>query len=159
MSLKITFPYDILLDNIRSALNVGAIFRTCDSAGVRKLHLCGITPYPPHNRIPKTALGAEDTVEWEKAANTLEHIQLLKKAGHKIFVVEQTPHSKRFNEVEYPENTVLVFGHEITGVSPEVIALADECIELPMFGSKESLNVATTAGILAYHVSLQMEAR
>jgi tRNA G18 (ribose-2'-O)-methylase SpoU len=148
------FPFDVLLDDIRSALNVGAIFRTCDGAGVRKLYLGGITAYPPHNRIPKTALGAEEFVEWERVADSVEFVTDLKAKGHFIVAVEQTPRSQPFNEVNYPKNSLLVFGNEITGVNPKILELADVHLEVPMFGQKESLNVATTAGILAYHVAL-----
>lgn len=153
------FPYSVVLDNIRSALNVGAIFRTCDAAGVQKLFLCGITPYPPHNRIPKTALGAEQTVKWERAANTVDLVKSLQGAGQKIYVVEQTPSSKSYSEIDFSPNCVFVFGHEITGVNQEVISAADACIQLPMFGSKESLNVATSVGIICYHASLNFQRR
>lgn len=151
------FPFEIALDNIRSALNVGAIFRTCDAANVRKLHLCGITPYPPHNRIPKTALGAEEYMPWERHPNTLEFLKSAKENGATIVCVEQTAKTVRFDTVTYPENTILVFGHEITGVGAEVLELADIHVELPMYGTKESLNVATTAGIMSYHLALQFE--
>lgn len=157
MSAQVKFPYSIFLDNIRSALNVGAIFRTCDAAGVRKLYLSGISPYPPHNRIPKTALGAEERVEWERNTSSLDLAKKLKSEGHTLICVEQTPKSRRYDQVTYPENSVLIFGHEITGVSPEILEIADMHVQLPMFGSKESLNVATTVGIMAYHVSLQFE--
>jgi 23S rRNA (guanosine2251-2'-O)-methyltransferase len=152
---KTKFPFVIVLDNIRSALNVGAIFRTCDGAGVSKLYLCGITPYPPHNRIPKTALGASEYVEWERFPNTIELLQKLKEEGYTLVSVEQTPNSKPYFEVEYPEKTALIFGHEISGVNDEVVNLSDIQVEVPMFGQKNSLNVATTAGILSYHLAMQ----
>ncbi len=149
------FPFDIMLEDIRSALNVGAIFRTCDAAGVRKLFLSGITPYPPHNRIPKTALGAIDMVSWEYHRHPLILAQQLKTKGAHLVGVEQTPTSKDFHTVDYPENTILIFGNEITGVSPELLAMTDLTVQLPMFGSKESLNVATTVGIMAYHLAIR----
>jgi len=151
---KTKFPFVIVLDNIRSALNVGAIFRTCDGAGVAKLYLCGITPYPPHNRIPKTALGASEYVEWERFPNTMELLQKLKDEGYTLVTVEQTPNAKPYYEVDYPEKTALVFGHEITGVNDEAVNLSDIQVEVPMFGQKNSLNVATTAGILSYHLAV-----
>jgi tRNA G18 (ribose-2'-O)-methylase SpoU len=151
------FPYVVVLDNVRSALNVGAIFRTCDGAGASKLYLCGITPYPPHNKIPKTALGAIDYVEWERAGSTAEVIAKLKDEGYKCVGVEQTENSKLFNEVEYSEKIALVFGHEITGVSTEVLNMCDEKVIVPMYGRKESLNVATTVGIVCYEVATQLE--
>ena len=153
------FPYIVILDNIRSALNVGAIFRTCDAAGAEKLYLAGITPYPPHNRIPKTALGAIELVAWERADSTTELVKQLKQDGYAIISVEQTETSQPFQEVNYPEKTALVFGHEISGVDPEVIALSNQCIEIPMFGEKKSLNVATTVGIICYQVSLRFHAK
>lgn len=153
------FPYVVVLDNIRSALNVGAIFRTCDAAGVRKLYLCGITPYPPHNRIPKTALGAIELVEWERVESTSELVSRLKQDGYFIAAVEQTTKSKPFHQVDYPEKTAIVFGHEITGVSAEVISEADVAVDIPMFGQKESLNVATSVGIVSYHLSLNNYAK
>jgi 23S rRNA (guanosine2251-2'-O)-methyltransferase len=153
------FPYAIMLDNVRSALNVGAIFRTCDAAGASKLYLTGITPYPPHNRIPKTALGAIEFVDWERHIDGLALLEDLKSKGWQVVVVEQSDKSVPYNTVEFQANTVLVFGHEIHGVEDKIIELADQVVELPMFGQKESLNVATTVGIMAYHLSLGFEDR
>ncbi len=150
---KQKFPYVVVLDNIRSALNVGAIFRTCDGAGAGKLYLCGITPYPPHNKIPKTALGATDYVDWERRPNTAELLTELKQQGYTLITVEQTPDAKFYYEVEFPEKSALIFGHEISGVDATAIAMSDLQIEVPMFGQKNSLNVATTAGILCYHLA------
>lgn len=145
----------VVLDNIRSALNVGAIFRTCDGAGAAKLYLGGITPYPPHNRIPKTALGAIDYVEWERNPSTTEIATKLKAEGYTLVAVEQTPDAQPFHKVDYPKKTALIFGHEITGVSPEVLELCDLTVEVPMFGRKNSLNIATTVGIISYHLALR----
>lgn len=150
------FPYAIMLENIRSAHNVGAIFRTCDCAAASKLYLAGYTPYPPHNRIPKTALGAIDYVEWEHDHDELSMARRLKELGHVLVAVEQTPRAMQFDQYEYPDNCILIFGNEVDGVSPDMLALCDVHVELPMFGEKKSLNVATTAGIVAYHVALQM---
>ena len=147
------YPFVIVLDNIRSALNVGAIFRTCDGAGISKLYLCGITPYPPHNRIPKTALGAVEYVEWERATSTIETITKLKAEGYKIYSIEQTEQSIPYTDIEYTEKSAFVFGHEISGVADEVLESSDQIIELPMHGKKNSLNVATTAGIISYHAA------
>lgn len=153
------FPYIVILDNIRSALNVGAIFRTCDAAGVDKLYLAGITPYPPHNRIPKTALGAVEFVDWERAESTLELVQELKNQDYSIYSVEQSDQSQQFDQIDFPPKTALVFGHEISGVDPEVIKASDATIDVPMFGKKKSLNVATTVGIICYQVSLGFNAK
>lgn len=147
------FPYVVILDNIRSALNVGAIFRTCDGAGASKLYLCGITPYPPHNRIPKTALGAIDFVEWEKVDSTLELIKSLKAKGYQIVAVEQTDKSIKYTDYKFKPNTAIIFGNEISGVSPEVLAECDKALILPMYGQKNSLNVATTVGIISYYAA------
>jgi 23S rRNA (guanosine2251-2'-O)-methyltransferase len=145
------FPYVVILDNIRSALNVGAIFRTCDGAGVSKLYLCGITPYPPHNRIPKTALGAVEFVNWERRTSTLELITELKSAGYQIWAIEQAPTTESYFTQNPPQKLALIFGNEISGVDPQVLATCDKVIEIPMFGQKNSLNVATTVGIITYH--------
>jgi 23S rRNA (guanosine2251-2'-O)-methyltransferase len=146
------FPYVVILDNVRSALNVGAIFRTCDGAGVEKLYLCGITPYPPHNKLPKTALGAEEYVEWERG-DTKETCLKLKALGYKLYAVEQDPNSVNYAEVDYPAKSAFIFGNEISGVSEEIKALCDQILEIPMFGQKNSLNIATCAGIICYHVT------
>ncbi len=151
------FPVSIVLDNIRSALNVGAIFRTCDAAAVEKLYLCGITPYPPHNKIPKTALGAVETVEWEYSKNTLETVENLKKAGNKIISVELKSNSVNYTEFKFETPVVLIFGNEIDGVGEEILNMSDAIVQIPMFGTKESLNVATTVGIVTYEVIRQIQ--
>jgi len=142
----------VILDNIRSAHNVGAIFRTCDGAGVNMLYLCGITPYPPHKKILKTALGAEEYIKWKHENSTKNVIHELQGQGYKIISVEQTSKAKHYNNFSYPQKVALVFGNEITGISSEVLALSDHHIELPMIGRKNSLNVSTTVGIIVYHI-------
>lgn len=151
------FPVVCVLDDIRSALNVGAIFRTSDGAGVTKLFLTGITPYPPHNRIPKTALGAIDMVEWEYNKDTLEVVNKLIKDGYTIFSVELTDTAKNYTSVEYPEKSAFIFGNEIAGVKEELVKLSKETVYIPMYGDKESLNVATTYGIMVYEYARQHE--
>ncbi len=150
------FPINVILDNVRSALNVGAIFRTCDATAVEKLYLCGITPYPPHNKIPKTALGSIETVPWERSVETVEVIEKLKKAGNKIISVELTSDAVDYTEFNYEFPIALVFGHEISGVEEDVLKLSDGAIKVPMYGTKESLNVATTVGIVLYEVIRQL---
>lgn len=142
----------VILDDIRSALNVGAIMRTCDGAGVKKLYLTGITPYPPHKKLLKTALGAEKYIDWEYSKNVGDVICSLKEGGYEIFAIEQTERSKEFHKIMYPEKLAIILGHELTGVSAKALELADKHIELPMKGKKRSLNVATTAGIMIYHI-------
>ncbi|MDD2516369.1 MAG: RNA methyltransferase [Candidatus Gracilibacteria bacterium] len=141
----------ILLDNIRSLLNVGAIFRTVDGAGFDKVILTGFTPTPPRKEISKTAIGAEQYVDWEYYEDPVEILKELKKQGFKIITVEQTQKSIDFRKLEIRnENICLVLGNEIEGVNKKIVELSDYCVELPMLGQKQSLNVATTAGIMLY---------
>jgi tRNA G18 (ribose-2'-O)-methylase SpoU len=140
----------IMLENIRSALNVGAIFRTADAVGAKQLLLCGITPYPPHPRIPKTALGATENVEWHHYDNIENAINYLKEMEYQIIAVEKTNQAQNIYNFSFPDKTALVFGNEINGVSYKIIQVANQTIQIPMLGIKESLNVATTVGITAY---------
>lgn len=149
------FPYVVVLDNIRSAHNVGAIFRTCDGAGAQELILCGITPYPPHNKIPKTALGAEEYVKWSRSDKTVERLLELKQQGFTIVAVEQSSKSQPYYEIDYPEKTALVFGHELSGVDPQVLEMADHIAEIPMFGQKNSLSNYMSVGIICYHLAVK----
>lgn len=143
----------VILDNVRSALNVGAIFRTCEGAGVEKIILGGITAFPPHNKIAKTALGAEKTVPFEHIKTGLvERINDLKEEGYEIISIEESPTANKFYNTDTRNKVALVFGHEITGVSLEVQEASDQILELPMLGKKKSLNVATTAGIVIYNL-------
>lgn len=146
----------VVLDNIRSAYNVGSIFRTCDAAGVIKLYLCGATT-PPMDRfgrkrsdVAKTALGAEDSLEWEYFTSTLECIQKLKAEGIHIIAVEQNERSVRYDTFEQKGDTAFVFGDEVRGVSTEVLDASGHIIEIPMKGNKESLNVAVSVGIVLF---------
>ncbi|MDD2486884.1 MAG: TrmH family RNA methyltransferase [Candidatus Gracilibacteria bacterium] len=142
----------LLLDSIRSCLNVGAMMRTCDGAGFDKIILTGFTPIPPRKDIAKTAIGAEMMIDWEYYEYPLEIISQLKADGFKIVVLEQNENSidyRKFNP-DLSEDICIVLGNEIEGVRKEIIGLADYVIELPMLGKKQSLNVATAAGILMY---------
>jgi 23S rRNA (guanosine2251-2'-O)-methyltransferase len=143
----------VVLDNIRSALNVGAIFRTCDGAGIDGLYLCGITPTPTHPKVRKTAIGAENSMQWQHFDQTLAALAELKQEGYTLVAVELTPQSHNYAEYNFPTKTALIFGHEITGVHPMVLAATDAAIQLPMRGKKNSLNIATTVGILTYHLT------
>jgi tRNA G18 (ribose-2'-O)-methylase SpoU len=142
----------LLLDNIRSILNVGALFRTCDGAGFEKIVLTGFTPTPPRKEISKTAIGAENFVAWEYYKDPRNYVDDLQKQGYKIFVLEQTPHSIDFHEIPSleNENICLILGNEIDGVQDDLIHRADYCVEIPMLGQKQSLNVATAGGICMY---------
>lgn len=143
----------VILDNVRSALNVGAIFRTCDAVGVTKLILCGITPFPPHPKVVKTALGAQEFVPYEHVSDIEQLIKTLHDDDFTMLSVEQTEKSSMFQTIDYPSKIALVFGNEITGVQRMFLDQSDYQIELPMVGQKESLNVATTAGIVLYHIA------
>ena len=143
----------IVLDNIRSALNVGAIMRTCDGAGVNKLYMVGITPFPPHPKVIKTALGAENYIEFEYSKNIETIIKLYKELGYEIISVEQTNKSIMYQNFKFSDKTLLIFGNEITGVSMNSLENSTHHIELPMKGGKGSLNVATTVGIITYHLA------
>ncbi len=138
----------LVLDNIRSALNVGSIFRTSDCLGVKEIHIIGISPTPNHPKVKKTAIGAEGYVKWKYFKSVRESIDDLKERGYKIYAVEQVKNSKIFNEVTYPDKVALIFGHELTGVSTDGLELADLIVEIPMSGKKNSLNVSLTSGIV-----------
>jgi len=145
-------PVSVLLDNVRSLYNVGSIFRTSDAAGVEKIYLCGITGKPPRAEIHKAGLGAEKSVPWEYYQNPVEIVQTLKREGHRIVILEHTDQPQLYDEASYQFPLCLVVGHEITGVSDEVVELADMAIEIPMFGMKQSLNVAVAYGIAVYEI-------
>ena len=145
-------PVSVILDNIRSLYNVGSIFRTSDAAGVEKIYLCGITGKPPRAEIHKSALGADKSVNWEYQKSAVEMVQGLKNKGYKIVVLEHTDERENYHEVKFEYPLCLVIGHEISGVSDEVIELADQAIEIPMFGIKQSLNVSVAYGIAIYEI-------
>lgn len=147
----------VVVDNVRSAHNVGSLFRTCDGAGVAKLYLCGYTPAPvdrfgrPQPEIEKTSLGAEKTLDWEVVDATEECIDRLKEEGFTIVAVEQHARAATYFEWRPPGPTAFIFGNEVEGVQKAAIDAADEVIEIPMYGAKESLNVAVAAGVILFH--------
>jgi 23S rRNA (guanosine2251-2'-O)-methyltransferase len=142
----------VILDNIRSALNVGAIFRTCDGVGVQKLYLVGITPYPPHPKVLKTALGANEYVEYEHVENSIEVIAKYKKEGFEVYSLEENKVARNFFQEDLShDKLVFVMGNEILGVPEEIQKISDGVLFLPMIGRKNSLNVATTTGIVLYN--------
>lgn len=146
-------PVTVVLDEVRSEMNVGSIFRTADAMGVERVVLCGITPQPPRPEIHKTALGAEEAVAWCHRATALEAVAELRAAGYTILAVEQV-HGSVSLERFAPrpgERYALVFGHEVKGVSQAVVDAADACLELPQRGTKHSMNVACTAAIVMWH--------
>lgn len=146
----------VILDNIRSTHNVGAIFRTCDGAGVDKIFLCGYTPTPidrfgrPVVEMQKTSLGAVDFVSWEHRENIIELIKELQQQSVHIVAVEQTIQAISLYEANLPEEVAFIFGNEVEGVSQSICSLADTVVEIPMQGQKESLNVATTVGVVLF---------
>ncbi|HET8837725.1 MAG TPA: RNA methyltransferase [Flavobacteriaceae bacterium] len=147
-------PLIIILDNIRSLHNVGSVFRTADAFLIEKIYLCGITACPPHKDIRKTALGATETVEWEYVENTLNLVEKLQQEQVKILSVEQTENAVMLNEFSPEKNTkyALIFGNEVKGVSQEVVSKSDIVLEIPQFGSKHSLNVSVSVGIVVWGI-------
>lgn len=146
-------PIVLLLDNLRSAHNVGAAFRTADAFLIEKICLCGITPLPGHKEIRKTALGAEQNVHWfyyEEATKAIEDYKL---KNYTVIAIEQTQSSLQLDKfsVAPDENYLLIFGNEVKGVQQKLINLADHCIEIPQFGMKHSLNVSVSIGIVLWH--------
>lgn len=140
----------LITDNIRSAYNIGSLFRTADAAGCAMMHICGISAYPPNPKLEKTALGALDSVPWAYYQNTLSAVNMLKDSSVPVFAIEQTADSTDYREVKYPNPVALVLGHELKGVHELILNAADTIIHIPMRGKKSSLNVATAAGIIVY---------
>jgi len=144
----------VILDNIRSRENVGSIFRTTDGAGVEKIYLCGITPTPPHEKISKTALGAEKWVPWEYHAQTWQVLRKLKveSSKFKIIGLEQTKSSKNIFELKSIGRSplALIVGNEVRGLSPIILKYCDDVVHIPMYGKKESLNVSVAFGVAIY---------
>lgn len=180
----------VVLDNVRSAHNVGSVFRSADSFKVDKIYLCGICPVPPSAEIHKSALGAEDSVEWERCGSTLEAVERLRAEGYTIVSVEQTVNSVKLDEFRPysgalcvkertqdgngkdsqneatgedeagdcggmgPKKYALIFGNEVDGVAQEVVDASDFALEIPQFGSKHSLNISVSAGVVLWHFKL-----
>ena len=145
-------PAYALLDNIRSAWNVGSMFRSADAAGLSGLYLTGMTCTPPRPDLEKTALGATLTVPWDYWRDPVQAALALKDQGRSLIVLEQTPQSCPWRDFSLDYPCCFVVGHEVQGVSPELIALADQVVEIPMAGLKKSLNVAVSFGIFAFEI-------
>ena len=146
-------PLTVVLDNVRSQHNVGAVFRTADAFAIEGLCLCGITCCPPNAELHKTALGAEQTVAYTYYEHTTDAIRLLKERGMKVYAIEIAHDAMTLEQSfvqPHDHGVALVLGHEVFGVSEEVLALCDGCIEIPQYGTKHSLNVSVTAGIVMY---------
>jgi len=145
-------PVVVLLENVRSLYNVGAFFRTADAAGIDRLILAGITGCPPQNMISKTALGAEQTMPWEHTRNPVEVLRGLRESGYEIAAIETSVHAVDLFDWCPRFPVCVVFGHETDGLTPEVAALSDTHVRIPMLGQKHSLNVATAGGVILYEL-------
>ncbi|MCK0130412.1 RNA methyltransferase [Flavobacteriaceae bacterium F08102] len=145
-------PLIVILDNIRSLNNIGSVFRTSDAFLIEKIYLCGITASPPHKDIHKTALGATDTVTWEYVEDTLELVRTLKEQNVLIAAVEQTENSTLLQDFQPKKNQkiAVIFGNEVKGVRQDVVHNADASIEIPQFGTKHSLNISVSCGVVLW---------
>lgn len=151
-------PLVIVLDNVRSANNVGSVFRTADAFALEGVHLCGITARPPQKDIRKTALGASESVSWTHHSQTVEAVQQLKEDGYQIIAIEQAEGSTFLQDfkVDKTAKYAIIFGHEVNGVGEEVMELVDACIEIPQFGTKHSLNIAVSVGVIVWDLFAKM---
>lgn len=147
-----TLPVQLVLDNVRSAYNVGAFFRSADAVGAMKLHLCGFTARPPHAKIAKTALGAEASVAWEGHDDGVVALRRLRSNGCNVAAIETSVRAVDLFEWQPAFPVCLVFGHEVDGLRPEVLEICDTHVRIPMLGSKHSLNVATAGGVVLYEL-------
>lgn len=151
-------PLVVVLDEVRSLHNIGAVFRTSDAFLIDHICLCGITATPPHPEMHKTALGAELTVDWKYYQHTQEAVDALHEAGYTIFAIEQCEGSTMLDELQLDSDRkyAIVLGNEVKGVQQEVVNMCDGCIEIPQYGTKHSLNVSVTAGILIWEFAYRM---
>jgi len=145
-------PICIMLDNVRSMNNVGSAFRTSDAFLIEKIYLGGITATPPHRDINKTALGATESVDWEHVSDLKSKVLELQKAGYKVYAVEQVDQSIMLNDFAplEGEKYCLIFGNEVFGVADELVEMADGCIEIPQYGTKHSLNISVSMGLVIW---------
>lgn len=145
-------PLIVVLDDVRSMYNVGSVFRTCDAFRVETVYLCGISCTPPATEIHKTALGAEDSVNWKYFKTALEAVDELKKEGYQVLSVEQVEHSTKLQTFipQEGQRYAVILGNEVKGVHQEVVDASDGCLEIPQLGTKHSMNVSVTAGIIIY---------
>ncbi len=151
-------PLIVVLDNIRSLHNVGAVFRTSDAYLVEAVYLCGITSTPPNAEMHKAALGAEFSVDWKYFEHTMDAIQQLKEDGYIVYSIEQAEGSTMLPDLEVDKSKkhAVVLGHEVKGVQQEVIDASDICVELPQYGTKHSLNISVTAGIVIWELAMKL---
>ena len=152
-------PITIILDNVRSALNVGSVFRTSDAFLIENIILCGITSTPPNKEIRKAALGASDSVNWRFEENTIDAVTKLKTDGYHIMGIEQADKSSKLNNFTLSNKPIaIIMGNEVNGVSQDVIDICDEVLEIPQFGTKHSLNISVTTGIIIWELWKKMNA-
>lgn len=151
-------PLVVVLDNVRSLHNVGSVFRSGDAFRIEAVYLCGITACPPQNEIHKTALGAEDSVAWRHFDRTQDAIEALHREGYYVYSVEQVQHSTKLQRLhlEADKPYAVVMGNEVKGVQQEVVDMSDGCLEIPQLGTKHSLNVSVTAGIVVWEFARQL---
>lgn len=151
-------PLVVVLDNIRSLNNIGSVFRTSDAFLIEKIYLCGITAVPPHPDIHKTALGAEESVEWKYCDSTPAVVDNLQAEGYTVYAIEQVEKSMMLDKLllDRCKKYAVVFGHEVKGVQQQVVDKCDGCIEIPQFGTKHSLNVSVTAGLVIWDFFKQL---
>ena len=148
-------PIYVILGNLRSAFNVGSIVRSADCARVEKVFFCGITAHPPNPKVIKTARGTMDYVPWEHRTTTVEAVEEMKKQQIEVICLEITDISKPFSQIKYPRPVCLVVGNEALGISREVLEMADQIVEIPMWGFKNSVNVAVAFGVVVFEVLRQ----
>ena len=154
-------PLIVVLDNIRSLNNIGSVFRTADAFLIEKIYLCGITAKPPHKEIHKTALGATDSVTWEYVESTTDLVKNLRKQGIVTLAVEQAENSTSLNDftIVNGKKYALIFGNEVKGVQQEVVDSSDLCLEIPQFGTKHSLNISVSCGVVLWDLFSKMKFR
>ena len=152
-------PLIVVLDDVRSMYNVGSVFRTCDAFRVKAIYLCGITATPPHPEIHKTALGAEDAVQWRYFATADEAVEELHREGCFVYSVEQVENSTKLDQLtnhKVQSTFAVIFGNEVKGVHQSVVDASDGCLEIPQFGTKHSMNVSVTSGIVIWEFARTM---
>ena len=153
-------PIIVILDNIRSLNNVGSVFRTSDAFLIKKIYLCGITATPPNKEIHKTALGATESVDWEYVENTIDLVEKLQADNIKVCAIEQAENATMLDDFKVEANTkyALVFGNEVKGVAQDVVSASDVVIEIPQFGTKHSLNISVSCGVVTWDLFSKLKA-
>ena len=151
-------PLIVILDNVRSVHNVGSVFRTADAFLIEKIYLCGITAQPPHKDIRKTALGATETVDWKYMKDTVQVVEKLKSEGVQVLSIEQAENAVMLNDFqpEPEQKYAVVFGNEVKGVHQDVVTKSDAVIEIPQFGTKHSLNISVSAGVVLWDLAMKI---